>query len=112
MTDVEGWLRKGLGRASAFLKTNDSWPWRDNCCTHHEGVARAAMNALPHLCDPAVRELALDPVQKPEWRRVAVEMLIRNPEDGDYRLIERPLAEQLDPDDYHDLGIGVRHYVE
>jgi hypothetical protein len=77
----------------------------------HEGVARAAMNALSHFSDPAVRKLALETAQKREWRGVAFEMLIRNREPDDYRLLERLLEEQLDPDDYHDLGIGMRHFV-
>ena len=38
MTDFEGWLRKGLGRAAVFLRANDSAPWREQLlyvCTHY-----------------------------------------------------------------------------
>jgi hypothetical protein len=37
MTEFEGWLEKGLGRAAVFLKTNASRPWREQllyACTH------------------------------------------------------------------------------
>jgi hypothetical protein len=38
MTEFEGWLRKGLGRAAVFLKRNDSRQWREEllyACTRN-----------------------------------------------------------------------------
>jgi hypothetical protein len=41
-----------------------------------------------------------------------VGLLVRNAEPGDYRIIERLLADTSDEDAYHRLGIDVRHFVE
>ena len=38
--------------------------------------------------------------------------LTRNSQSGDYHILERLLESQMDPDEYHALALGVRHFVE
>jgi hypothetical protein len=74
-------------------------------------VARAALFALSNIQDHRVRTLGLNLIDQARWRGNAVELLTRNSQDGDYRIIERLLEKQLDPNDNHRLGHGVLDFV-
>jgi hypothetical protein len=78
-------------------------------------IARAALLALSHIQDQRVRALALDLLAGAKsWRSDgdAVNLLTRNSQDGDYRILERLLERQTDPDEIDWLGHGVLHFVE
>lgn len=71
-----------------------------------EKLARAALNALEHLDNPAVRQLALELLPNPDRASMAVDLLARNYVVGDHALIERALAAAQDENERHWLGYG------
>jgi hypothetical protein len=81
---------------------------------HHENtrVAWRAINALAHITDPGIRALAIDLMRQTQRYGDAVELLRNNSQPGDYLILERLLEEQMNDEDLHDLGVGVRHFVE
>jgi hypothetical protein len=77
-----------------------------------DGLARAAMAALSHISHPEVRTLAFEAARNPQWRHLAVRMLIHNREPGDYLFIEDLLKEQAGRDECHLLGFSVLSFIE
>jgi hypothetical protein len=75
-------------------------------------VVHAAMLALSNIQDQRVRALGLNLMDRVQWRGNAVGLLTRNSQDGDYRIIERLMEKQMDPNDYHRLGHGVLDFVK
>ncbi|MGZ5234365.1 MAG: hypothetical protein ACXWC3_30515 [Burkholderiales bacterium] len=75
-------------------------------------ITRGAINVLSQLTDPAIRALALSLMAIPERRGDAVDLLVSNYEAGDFQQIEAMLREQMNTDDVHHLGMGVRHLLK
>jgi len=77
-----------------------------------DGIAHAAMAALVHFAHPEIRKMALEAAKNPEWMGLAVKMFTHNRGPDDYQTIERLLKAASDADVLHDLGYGVRDFVE
>lgn len=75
-------------------------------------LAHAALSALALIVHPDIRALAYELMQQPCWYGKAVELLIKNYQAGDYRLIEKLWEQEMDADDLHFLGMGVRHFTK
>jgi hypothetical protein len=77
-----------------------------------DGLASAAMAALSHISHPEVRTLAFGAARNPQWRHLAVRMLIHNWKPGDYLFIEGLLKEQASRDQCHHLSFSVLSFIE
>jgi hypothetical protein len=75
-------------------------------------IAWAALDTLEHIRHPSVRALALELADRPRWCIFAVELLKRNYEAGDERLVESLLSRTLDANDYHWLGSSAGEFFE
>jgi hypothetical protein len=77
-----------------------------------QDIARAAMAALSHSTNPAIRALAFEVADRPACRALAVKMLNRNGDSADYPLLETFLQAPVDPDVDHAIGFAVLRFVE
>lgn len=77
-----------------------------------EALVHAAVGVLERIRHPDVRELALELSRNPERYRYTMELLAHNYQEGDYALLECLLENPLDTDDYHELGLGARKFIE
>jgi len=72
-------------------------------------TAYAAMKVLKRIEHPAVRALALGLLDVPNRQFLAVELLVRNHENGDERHIERVALSSFENDQWHHrFGMGAR----
>ena len=86
MTDLESWLRKGLGRAAIFLQKNDSRAYREPvlyACTHDVTYDRQCEDRRGHYL------LALIAASRDEafYRDAILEVLAHDGEDLDFAQI-------------------------
>ena len=81
---------------------------------HPSGIFLSAMtiSALALIEHPSVRELALSLINEGKHSGLAVRLLARNYEDGDWKLIENLGEKITDPDEYHDFARSVQDVFE
>ncbi|HZT40810.1 MAG TPA: hypothetical protein VFA07_01410 [Chthonomonadaceae bacterium] len=81
-------------------------------CSADKAVVHATANVLERIRHPDIRALALELSQSSERYRYGIQLLARNYQEGDYDLLESLLEKPLDTDNYHQLGIGARDFIE
>ncbi|NDJ77689.1 MAG: hypothetical protein GYB65_15665, partial [Chloroflexi bacterium] len=79
----------------------------DDRFTTKTQIVVSAFRALAHVSHPDVRQLALDLIEKRHWIGYAASLLLSNWELEDWALMEMLTKEQLDPFDYHGLGLDI-----
>ena len=75
-------------------------------------LSHAAANTLGSMERTSLRPLALELLSTAGRCDLGVELLARDAQPGDYRLIEEALHRPLDDELYHSLGMDVTNFIE
>lgn len=78
----------------------------------HQRLQWLLYRAVSRLSDPALRTVAMNLAEDPQFRDVAVQILILNHDPSDYALLEQWLQQPADASQCHDLAHSILRYAE
>lgn len=80
--------------------------------TDDERMAWQAVRLLEHTSHPTIRAAALRLLSQKNRMPHGLELLVKNPGDGDVAILERVMREEWDDYMFHTVGMGVRDYIK